>query len=151
MRDQFVWPTETEQDEGLTVLWYTSINLGNPTPRNFRIWVKKSEIIRLKQVDHIMSEKAILQAINHPMIISLYTTMSIFKDDTIYVVMWVESLGISLVQGWFFQDPFVIIVRNNIQFTKKRIRSHRYQVIEKFVLAPCGACWKIVNKNLLAD
>lgn len=42
MRDQFVWPTETEQDQGLTMLWYTSINLGNPTPRNFRIWVKNN-------------------------------------------------------------------------------------------------------------
>jgi len=30
--------------------------------------LKKAEIIRLKQVDHIMSEKSILQAINHPMI-----------------------------------------------------------------------------------
>ena len=31
----------------------------------------QSEIIRLKQVDHIMSEKAILQAINHPNVIEL--------------------------------------------------------------------------------
>ena len=37
-----MWPTETEQDEGLTVLWYTSKNIGNPTPKNFRVWVKNN-------------------------------------------------------------------------------------------------------------
>ena len=43
MRDQYTWPTESEQDEGLTVLWYTSINLHrSPTPPNFRIWVKNN-------------------------------------------------------------------------------------------------------------
>ena len=38
--------------------------------------VLQSEIIRLKQVDHIMSEKDILQRINHPMIIMLCAPLS---------------------------------------------------------------------------
>ena len=30
-----------------------------------------SEVIRLKQVDHVMSEKAILQIVNHPFLIQM--------------------------------------------------------------------------------
>merc|ERR1719272_2282852 len=51
--------------------------------------LKKAEIIRLKQVDHIMSEKAILQAINHPMIISLYGT----SQDDLHLYMYMEFVS----------------------------------------------------------
>jgi len=51
--------------------------------------LKKSEIIRLKQVDHIMSEKAILQAINHPMIITLYGT----SQDDLNLYMYMEFVS----------------------------------------------------------
>mmetsp|Transcript_39882 Transcript_39882/g.55427 ORF Transcript_39882/g.55427 Transcript_39882/m.55427 type:complete len:375 (+) Transcript_39882:342-1466(+) len=36
--------------------------------------LKKHEVIRLKQVDHILSEKSILAQLNHPFIIGLYST-----------------------------------------------------------------------------
>jgi serine/threonine protein kinase len=36
--------------------------------------LKKSEIIRLKQIDHIKSEKSILQSIDHPFIVKLFGT-----------------------------------------------------------------------------
>ena len=36
--------------------------------------LKKHEVIRLKQVEHIMSEKAILSMINHPFIVRLYAS-----------------------------------------------------------------------------
>ena len=49
----------------------------------------QSEIIRLKQVDHIMSEKAILQAINHPMIITLYGT----SQDDLNLYMYMEFVA----------------------------------------------------------
>ena len=49
----------------------------------------QSEIIRLKQVDHIMSEKAILQAINHPMIISLWGT----SQDDLHLYMYMEFVS----------------------------------------------------------
>ena len=79
-----------------------------------------------------------------------------FRGDSIYVVAWVQSLSISFAQGWLLQDVLVIsraahgalphrapctrcaaesvhrvwlqviIVRNNIKYTKKSIRSHRY-------------------------
>jgi len=51
--------------------------------------LKKAEIIRLKQVDHIMSEKAILQAINHPMIITLYGT----SQDDLNLYMYMEFVA----------------------------------------------------------
>merc|ERR1712028_293196 len=51
--------------------------------------LKKAEIIRLKQVDHIMSEKAILQKINHPMIIALYGT----SQDDFHLYMYMEFVS----------------------------------------------------------
>ena len=47
--------------------------------------LKKSEIIRLKQVDHIKSEKAILERIAHPFIVSLYT--SFVDERCLYMLM----------------------------------------------------------------
>eukprot|EP01028_Stygiella_incarcerata_P004345 TRINITY_DN1945_c0_g1_i2.p1 TRINITY_DN1945_c0_g1~~TRINITY_DN1945_c0_g1_i2.p1 ORF type:complete len:335 (-),score=96.41 TRINITY_DN1945_c0_g1_i2:1260-2264(-) len=47
--------------------------------------LKKAEIIRLKQVDHIKSEKAVLQEVQHPFIIRLYKT---FMDtNNLYMVL----------------------------------------------------------------
>ncbi|KAF9995229.1 hypothetical protein BGZ79_011105 [Entomortierella chlamydospora] len=40
--------------------------------------LKKSEVVRLKQVEHINSEKLILSQVNHPFIVNLFTT---FQDD----------------------------------------------------------------------
>jgi serine/threonine protein kinase len=47
--------------------------------------LKKSEIIRLKQVDHIKSEKSILERIAHPFIVSLYTSFS--DERCLYMLM----------------------------------------------------------------
>jgi hypothetical protein len=41
--------------------------------------LKKNEVIRLKQVEHIMSEKAILAQINHPFIVRLYSNSLSFS------------------------------------------------------------------------
>lgn len=40
--------------------------------------MKKSEVIRLKQVEHVKAEKEILLSINHPFIVNLLT---VFQDD----------------------------------------------------------------------
>eukprot|EP00386_Alphamonas_edax_P005983 GDKI01019517.1.p1 GENE.GDKI01019517.1~~GDKI01019517.1.p1 ORF type:complete len:348 (-),score=85.49 GDKI01019517.1:110-1153(-) len=52
---------------------------GSPdrTPMALKI-LKKSEVIRLKQVEHVKAEKAILSAIEHPYIVNLITT---FQDE----------------------------------------------------------------------
>jgi serine/threonine protein kinase len=47
--------------------------------------LKKSEIIRLKQVDHLKSEKDILFKVAHPFVVSLYVT---FQDErNLYMLM----------------------------------------------------------------
>jgi len=40
--------------------------------------LKKKDVIRLKQIDHVISEKAILKCISHPFIVSLHGS---FQDD----------------------------------------------------------------------
>ena len=53
--------------------------------------LKKTEILRLKQVDHIKQEKSILLSVNHPFIVVLYHT---FHDTTnIYMCMEYISGG----------------------------------------------------------
>ena len=82
---------------------------------------------------------------------TFYVSQAIFKDDSIYVVMWVEALIISLVQGWFIQDILVIVVRNNVKFTKTRIRTAKYQTLEKFFLAPFGLLWALIRSSVIVD
>jgi protein kinase X len=52
---------------------------GSPdrTPLALKI-LKKSEVIRLKQVEHVKSEKDILKRVKHPFIVNLLTT---FQDE----------------------------------------------------------------------
>jgi len=56
--------------------------------------LKKAAIIRLKQVDHITSEKMILQQLSHPFIVALYATF----HDTRYLYLVLEYV----VGGEFF-------------------------------------------------
>lgn len=80
---------------------------------------------------------------------------SFFGDDWIYTIAWVETLFISLAQGWFLQDPMVIIVRNNmpVGWWRKRKeklfakygRSSKYQTCEKFFLTPLGWIWGLLR------
>uniref|UniRef100_A0A0G4G069 Protein kinase domain-containing protein n=1 Tax=Chromera velia CCMP2878 TaxID=1169474 RepID=A0A0G4G069_9ALVE len=54
------------------------------TPLAMKI-LKKSEVIRLKQVEHVKAEKAILQMIEHPFIVNLITA---FQDERrLFMVM----------------------------------------------------------------
>lgn len=47
--------------------------------------LRKSEIIRMKQVDHIMSEQHILSLVDHPFLVKMYDS---FQDDTyLYMVL----------------------------------------------------------------
>lgn len=50
--------------------------------------LKKSEIVRLKQVEHMNSERRILCSINHPFIVTLYST---FQNDQ-YIFMLLEYI-----------------------------------------------------------
>mgnify|MGYP006095892241 CR=1 FL=1 len=70
---------------------------------------------------------------------TLFVTMRIFaefEDPNAIGLVWLQSLGTSLVIGWCFQDPIIIVIRNNMNCTKTIIRSKKYQVLEKFVVQP---------------
>eukprot|EP01068_Selenidium_serpulae_P009816 Selendium_serpulae@DN5326_c0_g1_i1.p1 len=60
--------------------------VGDPTDKPYAIKrLKKSVVIRQKQVDHIISEKKILAVIRHPFVVEMFGT---FKDDRyLYIVM----------------------------------------------------------------
>jgi len=63
-----------------------SVDLGRNRIQHFALKIlKKSEILRLKQVEHLRSEKDILLKVAHPFIVSLYAT---FQDTAnLYMVM----------------------------------------------------------------
>lgn len=52
--------------------------------------LKKSEIIRLKQVDHIKAEKAILSVIAHPFIVNLFAA---FQDEKMLYMLMEYVIG----------------------------------------------------------
>merc|ERR1719210_2370189 len=59
----------------------------NKEPRKYYALktLKKQAIIKMKQVDHIMSEKAILKTLKHPFIVNMYGS---FHDQRfIYMVL----------------------------------------------------------------
>ena len=59
----------------------------SPKPLHFALkMLKKSEILRLKQVEHIKAEKSILSRICHPFIVNLFTA---FQDER-YLYMLME-------------------------------------------------------------
>ena len=53
--------------------------------------------------------------------------------------VWVQAIFLSFAIGWFIQDPIVITIRNNLNVTRTIIRSHKYQVLEKWVIVPFRA------------
>ena len=84
--------------------------------------------------------------------LTLYIAQTIFKDDSVYVLAFLESFGISLAQGWFIQDVIVIAVRNNTRCWptgKGRVRSYRAQVIEKFYLAPLAVIKSVMKAAII--
>lgn len=55
--------------------------------------LKKTEIIRLKQVEHIKDEKQILNSICHPFIVNFYAS---FQDEVSLAFMWKKSALITI-------------------------------------------------------
>lgn len=47
-----------------------------------------------------------------------------------------QAIFLSFAIGWLIQDPTIIIIRNSLKSTKSIIRTKKYQILEKFVVAP---------------
>jgi len=77
--------------------------------------LKKSAIIRLKQVDHILSEKKILQMIDHPFIVNMTGTF----HDPRYLYLVLE-----LVPG----GEFFTLLRKNGRFDNETSRFYAAQI-----------------------
>merc|ERR1712072_306140 len=81
--------------------------------------LKKSEIIRLKQVDHMMSEKAILKSMNHPFIVNMYGSF----HDPRYLYLVLEYI----VGGEFFTH-----LRRAGRFDNDTSRFYSSQIVSIF-------------------
>lgn len=77
--------------------------------------LKKAAVIRQKQVDHILSEKRILQMINHPFTVNMLGT---FRDDRyLYIVM-----------EYVIGGEFFTVLRKNRRFENDASRFYAAQV-----------------------
>ena len=77
------------EDEGMTP------EKGSPLQTNcvFALKImKKQEVVRLKQVEHIRNEKEILSAINHPFLVKLFYSFQ--TAEKLFMVM-------EYVAGWY--------------------------------------------------
>ena len=73
----------------------------------------------------------------------LYFLLDIFANNPERVVLWLETLGMSLAQSWAVQDILVIIIRNNVSFLKASVRKIRYQLMEKFFVGPTQQIYEV--------
>jgi hypothetical protein len=70
----------------------------------------------------------------------------VFADCPDVIVTWGMTVLQGLCQSWMFFDPLVIITRNNMKSFKKRIRSKRYQLMEKAIMSPITAFLKFMGR-----
>ena len=69
----------------------------------------------------------------------LFVALQNYAGSTdVLFIGWMQSLAISFALGWCLMDPLVIVIRSNIKFTKKIMKTRKYQIIEKFVVMPIG-------------
>ena len=68
--------------------------------------------------------------------------------STELTTIWLETFGISLAFTFVVADIIVIVVRNNLSCTKAILATRRYQVIEKFVVAPTVGIYKMFEGML---
>ena len=64
-------------------------------------------------------------------------------DNPENIYLWLETLGMSLVISWAFQDVLVIIIRNNLTYIKTSVRAIRYQLMEKFIVGPVRQIYEV--------
>jgi len=102
--------------------------------------MKKTEVVRLKQVDHIKNEKAILQEINHPYIVIMYLAF----QDMMNLYMVLEFI----VGGELFTH-----LRRMNKFTNDHTRHYAAQILLALkYLHEKTICYRDLKpENLLLD
>jgi len=70
------------------------------------------------------------------MVLTLIYQMKFFAFNNDLFRMWLEGVATSLGLSWFVSLPTIIIFRNNVKFTKKIMKTKRYQIFEKYVGIP---------------
>lgn len=81
--------------------------------------LSKAEIVRLKQVEHVLNEKQILASVNHPFIVNLLCT---FKD-TKNLYMLLEYV----VGGELFSH-----LRKSVRFPNEKTRFYAAEIVSAF-------------------
>jgi len=102
--------------------------------------MKKSEIIRLKQVDHVMSERSILQDVSHPFIVVAYHT---FQDErNLYMLMDYVAGG-----------TLISHLRKQAKFSAEHTRFYAAQIVMALqYLHQLGIVYRDLRpENLLLD
>ena len=79
--------------------------------------------------------------------ILLLYAMRYFAFNSVLLHAWLETLGIALGFGFVVVDIIVIVIRNNLWFTKGILQTRQYQILEKFVIAPLMGVYKVLEKN----
>ena len=72
---------------------------------------------------------------------------SLFRSTELTTI-WLETFGISLAFTFVVVDVIVIVVRNNLSCTKAILATRRYQLIEKFVVAPAVGIYRMLEGML---
>ena len=63
---------------------------------------------------------------------------------------WLETVGVSLGFGFVIADTTVILVRNNINWTRLILATKRYQILEKIIVSPLVGIIHVFRKASMA-
>ena len=116
----------------------------SPMPLSFALKImKKTEVVRLKQVEHIRNEKEILTEINHPFLVTLYAVC----QDSKHLYMLLEFI----IGGELFTH-----LRKAGKFENEHGRFYAAQIGLglQYLHEDCGACIvyrDLKPENLLID
>lgn len=81
-------------------------------------------------------------------IILLYALRYFAFNETLFYG-WLECLGWSFLLGFGVIDIIVIVFRNNMDWTRRILKTRQYQVIEKFAVSPVRSLISFLHHVLL--
>ena len=64
------------------------------------------------------------------------------------MLAWLQNVATANAIGLFGMHTFIVIAKNNMSWTKKIMKTKRYQIIEKFVVTPLVPLMRTISKQL---